>query len=229
MSVGHCAAAVYYDDNSSNGSGGDGVEPNPVLAASILYYKIQTGNALKSLRNAQLLVGEGHVFVGREVQATNEFLREFNNYLDTFHESVAVAAEIYGTFLELKRTKKLIDQVSSIISEAPSNAIAVLLKPGSNGLYGSIIQMSYEAGQDIYNACLTKQKRTEQDRNKLLETARRKIRKTNSELAKLVVVLKYTSLEDLWFSIRSRAKYMDKDSKNAIIERCYDNWKHNIR
>ena len=115
------------------------------------------------------------------------------------------------------------------MSEAPSNAIAVLLKPGSNGLYGSIIQMSYEAGQDIYNACLTKQKRTEQDRNKLLETARRKIRKTNSELAKLVVVLKYTSLEDLWFSIRSRAKYMDKDSKNAIIERCYDNWKHNIR
>jgi len=119
--------------------------------------------------------------------------------------------------------------VTSIISDAPSNAIAVLLRPNSSGLYGSVIQTSLGAAQDIYNACISKKKLTAQDRNKMLTDARTKIKKVNSDLTKLVVVLKYTTFEDIWYSVRTRAKYMDRERKHAVIERCYDNWKHNIR
>lgn len=205
------------------------VESNPTLAARILLAKNDFEKALQNQRNRQLMVGEGHVFIGREVQALNELQREYNDYLDQFHDAVSTAAELYGTYLEIKKTVKLSRQVSSILSDAPTNAIAVLLKPNTSGLYGSIIQTSLGAAQDIYNACISKKKLTAQDRNKMLTDARKKIKAVNKDLAKLIIVLRYTTFEDIWFSIRTRAKYMDRDQKQAIIERCYDNWKHNIR
>ena len=205
------------------------VEPNPALAAQFELAKVKAGKALNAQKLAQALVAEGHVFIGHEVQATNEFQREFNNYLDTFHDVVSLAAEIYGIYYEIKRTSRLASQVSSILSSAPTNAIAVLLTPNYSGLYGSIINTSLGAAQDLYNASLSKQKRTEQDRNKILDAARTKMKKVNSDLAKLVIVLKYTTFEDLWHSIRTRAKYMDPERKHSILERCLENWKHNMK
>ena len=102
------------------------VESNPTLAARIILAKNDFEKALQNQRNRQLMVGEGHVFIGREVQALNELQREYNDYLDQFHDAVSTAAELYGTFLEIKRTVKLSRQVSSILSDAPTNAIAVM-------------------------------------------------------------------------------------------------------
>lgn len=205
------------------------VEPNPTLALRLELASKKFTDALQTQRNRQLMVGEGHVFIGREVQALNELQREYNDYLDQFHDAVSTAAELYGIFLEIKRTVKLSMQVTDIISDAPTNAIAVMLKPNTSGLYGSILQTSLGAAQDIYNACISKKKLTAQDRNKMLTNARTKIKKVNSDLTKLVIVLRYTTLEDIWYTLRTRAKYMNKERKHAVIERCYDNWKHNIR
>lgn len=205
------------------------VEPNPTLAANIIIAKNKFEKALNHQRNIQLMVGEGHVLLGHEVQAINELQREFNDYLDSFQESISTAAELYGTYLEIKRTVNLSKQVTAILSNAPTNAIAVMLKPDSGGLYGAILNTSLEAAQDLYNACISKKKLTEQDRNKMLTTARQKIKKVNSNLAKLVIVLKYTSFKDLWYAVSTHARFMDKDRKHTLIERCFDNWKHNIR
>ena len=206
------------------------VEPNPTLALRFLQAKKDYEKALQAQKRIQELVAEGHVFIGREVQATDEFQRQFNNYLDSFQGVVGIAAELYGTFLEIKHTTKLVNQISSILSEAPTNAIAMMLRPNTNrGLPEIIIQTSLLAAQDLYKACLSKQKMTEQQRQKILYDARIKIRKVNENLVKLVIALKYTSFEDIWHSIRMRAKYMDRERKQTIIERCYDNWKYNIR
>lgn len=203
------------------------IEPNPTLAAQILLTKNKFQKALRNQEIAQTLVGEGHVVIGHEVHATNNLLHEFNNYLDSFKCVVAIAADLYGIYLDINRTTKLVGQVSSIVSSAPSNAIAVLLRPDENGLYGSVINTSLEAAQDIYNACISKKKLTEQDRDKMLNQARRKIKKVNADLARLVIVLKYTTFEDIWYSIRERSRFLPTDRKHAIIERCYSDWKHN--
>lgn len=203
------------------------VESNPTLAARILLAKQRFKKALEGERDAQGYVAEGHVVIGHEVQAINVLQREFNQYLDNFHNSVAMAADLYGIYLEIKQTRKLAGQVTSILSSAPTNAIAVLLTPSNSGLYGAIVETSIGAAQDIYKACLSKQKRTEQDRNKLLDIARKKIKKVNSNLTKLIIVLRYTTFEDIWFSVRENYKFLSSDRKHAIIERCYDNWNHN--
>lgn len=205
------------------------VENNPTLAAQIIIAKNKAEKALKAQRLAQEMVAEGHVFVGREIQAANEYLREFNDYLDTFHDAVSTAAELYGTFLEIKHTAKLVEQMSSILSSAPSNSLAVMLKPCSKGLPVSVIETSLLAAEDIYKACISKQKMTAQQRHRILCGTRTKIKKVNETLTKLIIALKYTTLEDIWHSIRMRAKYMSRERKHAVIERCYDNWKHNIR
>ena len=203
------------------------IEPNPTLAAQILLTKNKFQKALRNEEIAQGLMGEGHIAIGHEVHATNNLLHEFNNYLDSFKCVVAIAADLYGIYLDINRTTKLVGQVSSIVSSAPSNAIAVLLRPDENGLYGSVINTSLEAAQDIYNACISKKKLTEQDRDKMLNQARRKIKKVNADLARLVVVLKYTTFEDIWYSIRERSRFLPTDRKHAIIERCYNDWKYN--
>ena len=58
----------------------DAVEPNLELAAQLELAKIKAVKVLNAQKLAQTLVAEGHVFIGHEVQATNEFQREFNSY-----------------------------------------------------------------------------------------------------------------------------------------------------
>ena len=69
------------------------VEPNPTLALRLELASKKFTDALQTQRNRQLMVGEGHVFIGREVQALNELQREYNDYLDQFHDAVSTAAE----------------------------------------------------------------------------------------------------------------------------------------
>ena len=205
------------------------VESNPELALQITMNKQQMEKALKAEKLAQALMSEGHVFVGREVQATSEFQREFNKYLDSFQGTVAIAAQLFGIYYEMKRTTKIVSQVSSTLASAPANAIAVGFKPRGSGLYTSIINTSLSAAQDLYNACIAKQKMTEEERRRILTDCRTKIKRVNSDLNKLLVLLKYTTFEDIWFGIRERAYFLSAERKNAVIERCYRNWKHNIR
>ena len=67
------------------------VETNPTLALRIELASNKFKNALTTQRNRQLMVAEGHVFLGREVQALNELQREFNDYLDNFHDAISTA------------------------------------------------------------------------------------------------------------------------------------------
>jgi len=203
------------------------IENNPFLAGTVLKMKHDQEKALFAEKRAQAIMAEGHVFLGREVQATNEFQREFNKYLDSFHDAIVTAAQVYGIYNEIKKTVKLVGDVSEVLAAAPTNAIAVSLAPDRSGIYGTLINSSLEAAQDIYNACIAKQKLTEQDRNEILNRIRHKIRKVNSQLTQLVTYLRYTSLEDIWYNIREQARYMTRERKHAAIERCFERWHHN--
>lgn len=210
-------------------SGSFAVESNISLWAEILDLKNRQEDALETQRRIQLIEAEGSVFTGRVVQATNEYLREFNDYLDSFQGVVCIAAELYGIYSEVKQTVKLTGQVSSIISSAPSNSIALLMKPNERGIYTAILNTSLEAAQDLYKACIAKQKMTEAQRQKILDGARTKIKEVNRMLTRLCIVLKYTTFESLWKAMQTRASLMCAEKKHLIVERCFGNWKNNIR
>lgn len=100
---------------------------NPALAALIEGFSFQAEKTLKSQLAAQGLMTEGEIFIGREVRATSDFQREFNKYLDRFHDVIWTAAELYGTYTEIRKTVKHISNISNILSHQPENSLALLL------------------------------------------------------------------------------------------------------
>lgn len=199
--------------------------PNPTLAAAIVVASNQAEKALKAQLAAQGLMTEGHVFIGREVNATTNFQREFNKYLDEFHDVIWTAAELYGTYNEIQKTTKLVSRISTVLSKQPENSLAVMLTPNNN-IYTDIIQTSLKVGQEIYSACLTKDKRTEQDRNEILNRVRLRIRDVNKKLQRLEILLRYTTLERVWYNLIGKL-YLPKQKRADILNRCFREWRIN--
>ena len=73
-----------------------GIDPGRVAAIELA--SDQAKKTLKSQEKAQLLMTTGHAWIKEEVEATTDFQREFNDYLDKFHDVLSIAAEIYGIY-----------------------------------------------------------------------------------------------------------------------------------
>lgn len=199
--------------------------PNPSLAAAVELASNQAEKALKAQLKAQGLMTEGHVFIGREVKATKDFQQEFNKYLDRFHDVVWTAAELYGTYNEIQKTTRYVSSISHILADQPTNSIALMLTPDNN-IYTDLINTSLKVGQEIYSACLTKDKRTEADRNEILDRIRKRIRDVNKKLQRLEILLRYTTLERVWYNLLDRL-YLEPHKRADIIDRCYRRWRVN--
>lgn len=198
---------------------------NPSLAAAVEVASKQAEKALKAQLKAQGLMTEGHVFIGREVKATTDFQREFNKYLDRFHDVIWTAAELYGTYNEMKKTTEHVQAISRILADQPTNSLAVLLTPDNN-IYTDLINTSLKVGQEIYSACLTKDKRTEGDRNELLDRVRKRIRDVNKKLVRLEILLRYTTIERVWYNLLNRL-WVQPHRRADIIDRCFRQWRVN--
>lgn len=200
---------------------------NPALAALIEGFSFQAEKTLKSQLAAQGLMTEGEIFIGREVRATSDFQREFNKYLDRFHDVIWTAAELYGTYTEIRKTVKHISNISNILSHQPENSLALLLTP-NNTAYTDLYKSALAVGQEIYSACLTKDKRTEGDRSEVLDRVRKRIKDVNKKLLNLEMLLQYTTLEVAWYSLLGKI-YLPSHSRDAIIDRCFNNWRLNVQ
>lgn len=198
--------------------------PNIELAGQVLFMMNQSKKVLLAQDAAQALMAEGHMFVGHEVQATNSFQREFVEYLSSCKNALTSAAELYGIYREVSMISKSVLDINKILAQAPANAIAVSLTPSRSRIYQDIITTSTMIGKDIYDVCLSKEKRTEQDRNKTMDDIRIKLRKMNVMLKQLAVYLRYTTLEDVLNNILDRARSCDKNTKRDIADRCFTRW-----
>lgn len=199
--------------------------PNPSLTAAVELASKQAEKALKAQLKAQGLMTEGHVFIGREVKASKDFQQEFNKYLDRFHDVIWTAAELYGTYNEIQKTSRYVSGISHILADQPTNSIALLLTPDNN-IYTDLINTSLKVGQEIYSACLTKDKRTEADRNEILDRIRKRIRDVNKKLQRLEILLRYTTLERVWYNLLDKL-YLKPHKRTDIIDRCYRRWRVN--
>ena len=188
---------------------------------------IITGTETRTLaaqNAAQLFMTEGHVFVGREVKATVDFQKQFLEYLQMEKDIITAAAQLYGIYSEVKRVTKNINDITGILASAPANAIAVTLTPGRNRLYSQIYTTAAQVANDIYDVCLKKEKRTEQDRNRTLDRIRKNLNKMSKNLEQLALYLRYTTLEDVLNNILDRANYCDPHTKREIADRAFRNW-----
>ena len=196
----------------------------------------------ESQEKAQLLMTTGHVWIKEEVEATTDFQREFNDYLDKFHDVLSIAAEIYGIYYEVTQTSKCVKDLGHVLADSPENALAVAFSTRRNVVYrnivrttldvimdSNIVRTTLDVIMDIRKVCFESSKMTEQEKNKVISTIRPKLRTINKQLRQLTLALRYTSFLDVWNELMERAYYMNPATKHDIITRCRRQWWNNAK
>ena len=200
---------------------------DPVRAAMIDQYSKQAKKTLEAQNRAQALMTTGHLWMQTEIEATTNFQREFNDYLDKFHDILGFAAEIYGIYFEITQISKNVSDLNDVVASHPANALAVAFHTRRNVVYRNIIINGVSIVMDIKTLCFDNSKMTEQEKNEMITNIRPKLREMNRQLRALGRVIKYTTFLDVWNEITDRASsYGDIDRKD-IIERCIRDWKNN--
>ena len=206
---------------------GQGIDVGRVAAIELA--SDQAKKTLEAQLKMQGLETAGHIWTKEEIEATTEFQREFNNYLDAFHNILSIAAEIYGVYYEVTKTTKHIRNLSEVVSSSPSNVLAVAFSTRRNVVYRNLVKSSLDIFMDIRKVCLENSKMTEQEKNKVISGIRPKLRKINKQLGQLTLALRYTSFLDVWNEITQRAYMINPATKHDIITRCRREWWNNAK
>jgi len=65
-------------------------QSDPTLTAMIIAYTDKAEKQLKSQEKAMLLQTTGHIWTKEEYEATTNFQRQFNDYLDSFRSVLTI-------------------------------------------------------------------------------------------------------------------------------------------
>ena len=206
---------------------GQGIDIARAIAISEASKKAK--KTLKTQLEMQGLETAGHLWTKEEIEATTEFQRQFNDYLDSFHNILTIAAEIYGVYYEVTKTSKHVKNLAEVVSSRPSSVLAVAFSTRRNVVYRNLIMNSLDIFMDIRKVCFENSKMTEQEKNKVISGIRPKLRKINKQLAQLTLVLHYTSFLDVWNEITERAYMINPYTKHDIITRCRREWWNNAK
>lgn len=197
-----------------------------------LQIKLATDQAEKTIKAqtyAQGLMTTGHIWTKEEIEATTEFQREFNTYLDMFHDVISIAAEIYGIYYEVKQTSQNVANISEVLSNSPTNALAVAFSAKRSRVYQNIIRESLDIIMDIRKVTMEESKMTEWEKIKVINTIRPKLHKFNRHLRSLTLALRYTSFTDVWNELMQRAYKLNPHKKQDIIDQCRQAWWDNAK
>ena len=197
---------------------------DPVREATILMFTEQSKKTLNAQQRAQLVMSGMHIFMKEEIEATTDFQREFNEYLDQFNEVIQIAAEVYGIYHEVSQVAKNIKELNSIVSDTPANALAVAFSSKRNKIYTDLVMTSLDIAKDIHKVCFSGAKMTEKERIKIILGMRPKLKKTNYQLRRMAMFIKYTTFLDVWNDILDK-HYFKPANRQEIILRCQQRWK----
>ena len=200
---------------------------DPVRAGMILAYTNKAKKELKQQESMMLLESTGHIWIREEVQGTTDLQREFNDYLDSFHSIICMAAQIYGFYHEIDRMADNLSGLSKQLSAHPGNAVAVALSSNRNKIYREIILNSVDIINDIRQVCLSDTKMTEKERIEIIFGIRPKLKLMNQKLVRLIKAVKYTSFADVWAEIDYHAR--EGADKKDIARQCMERWRRNGR
>ena len=200
-----------------------------VRAFTINQASLQAKKTLEAQIKMQGLETTGHIWTREEIEATTEFQKQFNDYLDAFHNILSIAAEIYGVYYEVTKTSKHVRNLAEVVSSSPSNVLAVAFSARRNVVYTNLIKSSLDIFMDIRKVCIESSKMTEQEKNKVISAIRPKLRKINHQLGQLTLALRYTSFLDVWNELTQRAYMINPATKHDIITRCRREWWNNAK
>lgn len=202
---------------------------DPTRAAAIELASNKAKKTLEAQEKAQGMMTTGHIWMKEEIEATTEFQREFNTYLDMFHDAISIAAEIYGIYYEVNQTAKNIKNINEVLANSPTNALALAFSAKRSIVYRNIVRESLDIIMDIRKVTIEESKMTEREKLKVIGAIRPKLHKFNRHLCSLTLALRYTSFMDVWNELMQRAYRINPNVKHNIIQECRRTWWDNAK
>ena len=98
-------------------------QTDPVLSGMIVLYTDKAEKQLKSQEKVMLLQTTGHIWTKEEVEATTDFQRQFNDYLDSFRSVISYAAQIYGFYHEIGKLTENMGALSRQLEKSPETRL----------------------------------------------------------------------------------------------------------
>lgn len=196
---------------------------DPTLTGMIYVYTEKAEKELKAQEKAMLLESTGHIWIKEEMQETYDIQKKFNDYLDSFHGVICLAAQIYGFYHEIDYLVTNMGKLGDQLEAHPTNSLAVALTPRQSQIYRDILLLSLDICNDIRQVCLGDIKMTEKERMEIVFNIRPKLKKMNKKISRLTRAVKYTSLLDVWAGIDENAK--DSVDKASIVRQAMTRWK----
>lgn len=206
-----------------------GAYTDPVRVALIEMFKEKSEKIIKTQGKMQSAMSGGHTWIESQVSEITEFQKQFNDYLDSFHDVLMMSAEVYGIYYEADKTVKNVNLLGKAVKEGPTNALAVAFSTRRNKIYREMIANSIDVVMDLKKLCLDKNKLTEQQKLAIAKGVRPKLNKFNKKLRVLYLAIKYTSFSDVWSEISGRANAYTPRTTKEIAQECMKDWKDNIR
>lgn len=204
--------------------------PDGIRAAMFATYAKQTKKALKA---QDVLLGgnlTGHKYLKDEVEATTNFQRQFNDYLNSFDDILTVAADIYGIYMEVDEAMRNLKVVKEIVVRQPANVLAVAFSRSKNNIYTDVIENGLKLAADIEQILPLKKdqdrnaKITQYERLKVMDNIRLNLRTLNRKLRTLSRLIHYTTIMDSWYDLKGTGKEYQPRKMGSITKNCLKTW-----
>ena len=204
--------------------------PDGIRAAMFATYAKQAKKALKA---QDVLLGgnlTGHKYLKDEVEATTNFQRQFNDYLNSFDDILTVASDIYGIYMEVDEAMRNLKVVKEIVVRQPANVLAVAFSRSKNNIYTDVIENGLKLAADIEQILPLKKdqdrnaKITQYERLKVMDNIRLNLRTLNRKLRTLSRLIHYTTIMDSWYDLKGTGKEYQPRKMGSITKNCLKTW-----
>jgi hypothetical protein len=196
-------------------------------AAAIALISKAGQNALNSQSTSQGAIEVAAYNQMQDVKALTKLQEEFNDYLDSFHDWLAVAAETYGLYNEVIEVSQNIKEIKHLVAQNPTNPVAVALSANRNEIYRRLVFNIMDLAMDIRAICFAKMKFTEAERIERILELRPKLRETNRLLKRYAKLIRYTSFLTVYNELMDRKvekMYPGKQKRYALAIRALRRW-----
>lgn len=155
--------------------------------------------------------------------------REFDHYLTDLHDVIAIAAQLYGNYIEFTEMASNLKKIGDACEESPTNILANAFNENKRQIVTNIVSTTTDLVLDLKKTFVDATRMTEKERIQNLDDIRRKMKTINRMLKRTERQIRYYNLCDLWNDIRNK-EYVFRKKTNAIIAReARDRWQEHYK
>lgn len=185
----------------------------------------------------------GYKMNGDVIRKTNSFIKEYNDWLDSFGDVLTIAANLYGIYYNVDRIIKDISEFQKVTKVNPKNLVAVSLSPSKNKVYASILNDGLNIVSDLEmmitgsktvrdskTKVKMKTKMSLMERTMTIINVRKRLQAIDRKMRTLNRFILYTSLYDTYYEVTGDVPYKGHHTRqlSEILADCKSRWQNSL-